>query len=696
MCRPQVRVNGKDVGGWDFGYASFRLDVTAALVEGANLVEVTADTRAFDARWYPGLGIYRDVRLVVLPHEHVVPGSVFITTPHVSPTSATVCVSCRWAQAGLTNYSFAVDRPQLWSPENPRLYSLEIDGVSYRYGIRSVRLTADDGLHLNGRRVRLRGVCLHADGGMFGAVQHRSVMKRQLLAMKDMGVNAIRTSHNPPAPGFLDLCDEMGFLVLDEGIDKWSSVAGLPPGANLEEYVSRNLRTFVRRDRNHPCVFAWSIGNEIPARSEKRPDGLTRERCRAFREVVRTEDPTRPVGNCHCDQALISKGILDDMDFTGWNYQNSYAAMKAAYSDKPVLMTESASAISTSGYFANPPAAYRNDWAYDLREADGYDHCSAIWSDIPDVELYRMEKDRYCAGEFVWTGFDYLGEPMPYSSYDAMAFARIREIPEAKLPRSSCFGVFDLAGIPKDRFWLYRSVWRPEANTIHILPHWNCRGERKVPVYVYTNGDEAELFLNGRSLGRRKKQACDDYPTAFDGFKPKPFADFRENPYYRICDRYRLRWLDVPYEPGELKAVVYRRGERIGEQVMRTCGRPVRVSLTDDPYDPKESDGLRFVRVSLVDAKGTRDPLATAKVRFRVEGDGCLVAAGTGDAGSYEPFGEASYRTLYYGQAVVAVRKTGLGEMRLIASAEGLEDGVWSSGRTPCAPNTTKAACSVR
>ncbi len=499
MARPQVWINGKLAGGWDYGYLGFTLEVAKLFRPGANAIAVKADTRDHRSRWYPGAGIYRKVTFVEKPAEHVVPGSVFVTTPEVTADHATVRVACEWAKAGPSNFTFTVKNPHRWDVDDPFLYELELDGETYRYGIRSFRFTPDDGFHLNGRRVQLKGVDLHSDLGLLGMAFDKSAARRQLTLMKDMGANALRTSHNPPAPEMLDLCDELGFVVWDECFDKWDGTAGRRGNENLEAYVTHNLQAFARRDRNHPSVVVWSMGNEIMCGDENNPanPGLTRDRCRFFREMMRLVDPTRPIGVGNISN-LAAKNILDreifaDLDITGWNYCGSYAGPHAKYPDRPVVYSESASALSTYGFYLPDLPNGIQDHAKKLAQCTSYD---GLGIDIPDAEFARMERDRYCAGEFVWIGIDYLGEPHPFWT-------------EA---RSSYFGAVDLVGVKKDRFYLYRSHWNKSARTLHVLPHWNWEafapGSTKplnVPVFVYTDAEEAELFVNGRSQGRRRK-----------------------------------------------------------------------------------------------------------------------------------------------------------------------------------------------
>ena len=675
MANPEVRVNGRQVGGWDYGYMGFSADASDVVHSGTNLVEVFATTMWHGARWHPGGGIYREARLVIADRNRALPGSLQVLADLAHDRSSAVVKVAYETVDGPTNFSFAVSHPHLWTTDDPHLYELDIAGERFRYGIRTIAWTRDDGFHLNGQRLQIKGVNLHADLGPLGMAFDTDAARRQLAIMKDMGVNAVRTSHNPPAPQFLDLCDEMGFVVWDEGFDKWNDLSGRRPDQNLEEYVSRNMSALVRRDRNHPCVVAWSIGNEIPPASEKYPEGMTRARCAQFREVVRKDDVTRPVaaGCDHTGYFEAANDALEPLDLIGWNYSRKYVRGRKRYLDKPVVCSESASAFSSYGYYGALPSD-KGDLACAVREVSSYDHTAAPWSDIPDWEFERMEQDRYCAGEFVWTGVDYLGEPTPYAHLYDKFYPELAKIPERELGRSSYFGAVDLCGIPKDRFYLYRSWWNERSETVHVLPHWTWPGRegRVIPVFVYTSGDEAELFLNGRSLGRRRKREG-RFPVDFVR-ETRRFGDSRTNGYYAVCAKYRLRWLDVPYEPGGIRAVAYRAGRPIGETRMRTAGRPVAVRLTRDPYQ-RPHDRTVFVQVDLVDAKGVRDPRATDRVRFALRGPGEIVAVGNGNARGADSFGQTDSHPLYFGKAVVVVRLEGDLPATLTASVPGLAEG---------------------
>ena len=827
MAFPKVYVNGQLAGQWDYGYMSFRVDATPYVTFGAdNVIAVHADTRNQGTRWYPGAGIYRKVTMTVCNPIHIAHWGTYVTTPEVTDESATVRVRSTiqnyldtntqatldvmildpkgnpaatsrvpvdLSAGGATEMyqSLTVKTPQRWDIETPRLYTVStavrIDGKvmdmdKTTFGIRTFRFTADDGFHLNGRRVQLYGVNLHHDHGPLGAAFYTRAMERQLEIMRDMGVNGIRTSHNPPAPELLDLCDRMGFVVWDEAFDKWDDKAGRIEGQpSLEEYGEKQIRNLVLRDRNHPSIVIWSIGNEIGNQPYDR-EGKSPERVKFMSEFVRKYDPTRPVGiSCHIP-GTADEPILDALDLTGWNYARRYARYRERYPDKPILYSESASALSTRGFYSLPFPNEKTDYSEQL-QVDSYDLNAAAWSDIADAEFQLMEDDRFVAGEFVWTGFDYLGEPTPFNQ-------------EA---RSSYFGIVDLCGIPKDRFYLYRSYWRPETTTVHILPHWNWpdRVGQNVPVFVYTNGDSAELFLNGKSLGRRAKGEAPARPVNFAQGKPaqasseetdkdntaalanddsaatrwcaaaadagqwwqvdlgevrpvrflriqfereaknygyeikasadaanweviaakstsrRPqwggptetfhdvdaqarylrieFTELRErtwasikefgaypakaeSPYYDVTYKYRLRWNDVTYEPGELKAVAYKDGRQIGEAVVRTAAQPAAIRLTPDRTELVASgEDLCYILVEALDKSGTLCPLADNLVRFQVEGPAEIAGVGNGNPLSLEPF-HADYRKLFFGKAMLILRtKEGQsGAVRILAESDGL------------------------
>ena len=729
MAHATVYLNGCVAGGWDYGYLGFRCDLTPYLREGANRLLVKADTRTMHSRWYPGAGIERRVRWTTVDPVHLEHESLYVTTPEVSAERATVRVAGR-----VTNPAFAaaeatvelvlrdpdgrtvatgtrqvalarrrggafdvelnVVNPRRWELVDPApLYRLtatvtapgSTDAETVGVGLRSFAFDPDRGFILNGRRVQLNGVNLHTDMGILGMAFNRSVMRRQLKRMRDMGVNALRTSHNAQAPELLELCDEMGVFVWNECFDKWDDTCGRGD-QNLELFVDRQLRAWVSRDRNHPSVFVWSIANEIPPQGTNRvvrkyQEGTTYARCARFRDVVRELDVTRPVGIGSCASGdAVRYGDYDCLDIVGFNYGGQYANFRAAHPKTPLLYSESASCVSSKGYYADALPTNKIQFAVKDRAVDSMDHNSAPWSDVPDKEFERMERDLHIGGEFVWTGIDYLGEPYPYMHY---LDPEIMKLPTRELARSAYFGICDLLVFPKDRYYLYRSHWNPAAFTLHLAPHhWNFPGRegQNRPVYVYTSAETAELFLNGRSLGRRTKDRTliSGRNTKSDTSAYGGTAGYRDpSGYYRLLDRYRLRWLDVPYEPGELKVVAYGPdGAALGTETVRTAGEPVAVKLEPEASElPADGTTYVFVRVALTDDAGTEVPKRTDFVSFDVTGPGEILAVGNADPRQCtRTFKQVDGHPLYFGEAgLVLRRKPGQkGEIVLTASAEGL------------------------
>jgi len=824
MAFPKVYVNGKLAGEWDYGYMSFRVDATKYVKFGRkNVIAVRVNTTRHGTRWYPGAGIYRKVTMTICEPVHVAHWGTYITTPEVSDDSATVRVQTTVknhlnkksnidvevvlldpngqqitmgnksdtipaAGSDELDQSLVVANPQRWDITSPKLYTAKtiihmgdkiVDTDISTFGIRTFKFTADDGFHLNGQRVQLYGVCLHHDQGPLGAAFYTRAMERQLEIMRDMGVNAIRTSHNPPAPELLDLCNRMGFVVWDECFDKWDATADrIKSGPPLEEHAEKQLRNLVMRDRNHPCVVVWSIGNEIGNQPRTR-EGKSPERVKFMSDFVRKYDPTRPVGMACNVPETANQPILDALDLTGWNYGRHYDRYRKRYPDRPIIYSESASALSTRGFYELPFPELKTQYS-EKTQVDSYDLNAAPWADIPDAEFQLMKKDNFVAGEFVWTGFDYLGEPTPFS-HDA---------------RSSYFGIVDLCGIPKDRFYLYRSYWQPDVTTIHILPHWNWpdRVGKNVPVFVYTNGDSAELFLNGKSLGSRTKGELPEKPVNFAQGKPASasssqsnmgniaanasdadsitrwcaadgiaeqwwqvdlgeaqpirylgigfewearrygyeikisgdqstwqtiatkstsmrrnsrwsfhevdvqaryvrieFTELRsgtwasirefvaypekvESDYYAVTYKYRMRWNDVIYEPGELKVVAYKDGKEIGQAIMRTADKPAKIQLTPDRTKLSASgEDLCYILVEALDEKGTLFPLANNLIRFKIDGPAEIAGIGNGNPLSLEPF-QADYRKLFYGKAMLILRMTEGqgGKVHVTAESDGL------------------------
>ncbi|HHY84498.1 MAG TPA: DUF4982 domain-containing protein [Verrucomicrobia bacterium] len=709
MSYANVWLNGKYVGGWPYGYASWRLDLTPYLRFGEdNVIAVRLDNPPDSSRWYPGGGIYRNVWLVKTSPLHVSQWGSYVTTPEISAASATVQIqisldnhlgtnavvnvrnevfelsrdgrrgrsvaSVRTDAVGVapgkrqpTESRVTIRRPRLWSVREPDRYvvvtSIEqngrlVDRYETPFGIRTIRFDAEKGFFLNGEHVRINGVCNHHDLGALGTALNVRALERQLEILREMGCNAIRTSHNPPAPELLDLCDRMGFLVMDEAFDCWAGRKKPNDYARLfPDWHEKDWRAQLRRDRNHPSIILWSTGNEI--REQGSPAG--HRISETLTRIAHEEDPTRPVtAGCNNIQAGYN-GFQKTVDVFGYNYKpQEYGRFREANPDIPLYSSESASTVSSRGEYFFPVVDDKSQGLADFH-VSSYDLYAPRWATTPDTEFRGQDEHPYVAGEFVWTGFDYLGEPTPYNAdvsnllnytdpaEQARAKKELEEIGRIRVPsRSSYFGIIDLAGFKKDRFYLYQSRWRPELPMAHILPHWNWpeRIGQVTPVHVYTSGDEAELFLNGKSLGRKKKGRFE----------------------------YRLRWDDVVYEPGELRVVAYKGGKRWASDVVKTTGPASRLKLEPD-RDRINADGrdLSFVTLTVTDKDGLMVPRAKNAIRFSIEGPGEIVATDNGDPTSFESF-QSPERKAFNGLALVIIRgRPGQpGRITVTAESDGL------------------------
>ena len=682
MAEPTVKLNGQEAGYWAYGYNTFRVDLTPFMKAGDNLLEVDLKNVEESSRWYPGAGIYRPVKLVTTGPEWIDPWKTFIRTTELKDGRATVeltmglgCipdsyqaieVELRDAKGRLvghehqavaangkdTEFCFNIQQPKLWSPESPYLYTAHIkymqngqtlDEVKQKFGIRTVKVSKEGGFQLNGETRKIKGVCLHHDLGPLGAAINKAALIRQIKMMKEMGCDAIRTSHNMPSQMQMDICDSLGMMVMAESFDMWV----YPKCKNgyarfFKDWSDRDIENLILANRNHPSIVMWSIGNEIPEQGSE--DG--REISSHLQELCHQLDPTRPVtqGLDHAE-ASIKSGVAKVMDIPGFNYRvHKYEQSIAELPQGFLLGSETASTVSSRGVYKFPVVPNDNSkfasWApgYDpkaLLKADGqcssYDLDYSPWSNLPDDDWVWQDDKEWVIGEFVWTGYDYLGEPSPYDEYWPS--------------RSSYFGICDLAGLPKDRYYLYRSKWNKNQHTIHLLPHWSWglskkdKGNRigqETPVYCYTDYPTGELFINGKSQGKISK-----------------------NPAERL-DRYRLRWNHVKYEPGEIKVVVYdAQGNKAGEQTVRTVGKPAELKLeawtANEAGLNADGDDLAFVTVSLTDAEGTLIPQADDQLTFEVTGTGSFEAVCNGDATSLEPFKKPTMK-LFNGQLVVVVR----------------------------------------
>jgi beta-galactosidase len=692
MSHATVWLNGQFVGGWPYGYASWRVDLTPFLKFGAdNVIAIRLDNPANASRWYPGGGIYRNVWLVKTETVHVGHWGTYVTKDNApmktdaarmnlqvsvdNDTANDVVVSLRneifklgtdnkagkavsrqvtpdvkvAAHSTQTNKTWAViNKPELWSLEKPQRYLLvttverdgkALDRYETPFGVRTIEFTATNGFLLNGKRVPLNGVCDHADLGALGTVVNTRGLERQIEILKEMGCNAIRTSHNPPAPELLDLCDRMGMLVMDESFDCWKR-AKKPNDYHLlyDAWHEKDWRAELRRDRNHPSIILWSIGNEIPEQGRPEGPAMAAELSR----IAHEEDPTRPTTAACNDTRSAYNGYGTNLDVFGYNYKpGEFGKFRKANPNQPVYGSETSSCISSRGEYFFPFTPNKNGGQADF-QMSSYDIYSPGWATLPDWEFKGQGQFPFSAGEFVWTGFDYLGEPTPYKELEDRGN---KGVPS----RSSYFGIIDLAGFKKDRFYLYQARWRPELPMAHILPHWNWpnRIGEVTPVHVYTSGDEAELFLNGKSLGRKKKEQY----------------------------QYRIIWNDVSYQPGELKVVSYKNGKKWATEVMKTTGPAQKLTMQPDRAKI-QADGkdLSYVTVTVADKSGLMVPRSKNHIQFSVEGPGEIVATDNGDATSLVSF-QSRERDAYNGLALVIVRaKPGqAGNIILKAKADGLE-----------------------
>ena len=691
MAFPKVYVNGKLAGSWDYGYNSFYLDVTDFLnFGGKNMLAVYADTRQHDSRWYPGGGLYRKVQMLVVNPVHVAVWGTYITTPIIKSNSADVRISTAvlnqsqqkdsvkveqviYNQSGnevgrssissnleaLKNKDLEVtitlSNPTHWDVDNPVLYKAVtniysddklVDTYTTPFGVRSIRFTADDGFYLNNKRVQLKGVNLHSDFGPLGVAFNKSAMERQLKIMKDMGANAIRNSHNVAAPELLQLCDSMGILFFNEAFDKYDAKIDITETTDFEEYAHRNIRNFVVRDRNHPSVFIWSVGNEIGDVQWNINNGF--KRLHTMLNYVDKYDPTRPTTLVNDNMKSAELRHFDYYDVHSWNYTRRYRLARQLEPNKSVIISESASTVSTRGFYEFPLPTDKTNFTKSL-QVSSYDLNAPEWAEISDDDFMWQQDESYVAGEFVWTGFDYLGEPTPYNN----AVVKKMGMTDKQASRSSYFGIVDLVGIPKDRYYLYKSYWKPDETTVHILPHWNWAGKegQKVPVFVYTNGDCAELFVNGKSQGMQCKK-----PTSKNS-----------------TERFRLMWNDVIYQPGEVKAVAYKEGAKIGESVVKTEGKPYKIKLTPERtvLKPDGSD-LSYILVEAYDKNGNLCPLANDTINFELDGLAHIAGVGNGNPQSFEPF-QAHHVKLFYGKAML-ILESGFkkGKTKISAKANGL------------------------
>lgn len=663
MSEPVVSVDGVEAGRWNYGYNAFRVNLTphvASNPTGVHEIEVHLTNLEESSRWYPGAGLYRPVKLISSGRVAFDTWGTFIRTTKIENDTAYIAVDTKLngcvigekpvittmiidrdgnhvvkarqqiAADGNCHMELKLPKANLWSPEMPYLYEVKtiarlndkiVDTRTDKMGVRTVTFSKEQGFQLNGTTRKFKGVCLHHDLGPLGAALNKAALARQLKIMKDMGADAIRTSHNMPSTWQMELCDSLGLMVMAESFDAWKEPK-VKNGYNRfwDEWWKKDVYNLIMNHRNHPCIVLWSVGNEIP--EQWKEEGA--ERYAALVEWCHRLDPTRMV-TCGMDNpdADIKSGFALQADVPGFNYRvHRYEDCVKQLPQGFVLGSETASTVSSRGQYCFPDTIAVGI-AYPNGQCSSYDLEHPWWSNLPDDDWRLQDDFDWTIGEFVWTGFDYLGEPSPYDGYWPS--------------RSSYYGIVDLAGIPKDRYYLYRSHWNKNSHTIHLLPHWtwpNRIGEI-TPVYCYTDYPTAELFVNGKSQGKITKD-------------PKSHLD-----------RYRLRWRNVVYEPGEIKVVVYdENGSKAGEKRIKTAGKPYKLQLDADRTTlTADGNDLAFVTVNLIDKDGTLLPDADDNLQFAVEGAGTFRGACNGDATSLQVFTEPQMK-LFHGQLVVVVQTT--------------------------------------
>lgn len=681
MSNAHVKVNGKEVAYWPYGYNSFYNDVTDAVVPGKNEMVVELENYERASRWYPGAGLYRNVHVVNTHKIHIPIWGTYITTPSVSTEKASVRLEMEIdgaekgdrievkteiispegkivasnnapfiAQGQIHSQNFLISQPELWSPETPRLYTARtkiekngniVDCYDTRFGIRKLEYIPEQGFFLNGTIVKFKGVCNHHDLGPLGAAVNKSALRHQVELMKNMGANAIRTSHNMPAPELVELCDELGMMLMVEPFDDWSFRPKSPNGygAFFNEWSEKDVTNMVKHYRNNPSVVMWSIGNEVP--SQWGPDGV--KELTMLQDLVKSLDATRPV-TCGMDQigSVLDNGFAASLDIPGFNYKPQY--YKKAFEvlpQKMILGSETASTVSSRGVYHFPVSFEKehNSVLHHDHQSSSYDNETCDWSNTPDIDFY-MDEQPWVLGQFVWTGFDYLGEPSPYDT-------------DAWPSHSSVFGIVDLASLPKDRYYLYRSVWNTEDATLHILPHWNWKGRegQVTPIFVYTSYPKAELFINGKSQGIREKNDS------------------------TLQTRYRLMWNETKYEQGEVKVVAYDvSGNKVAEKIMRTAGKPHHLVLTSNRQTLlADGDELAYITVQVADKDGNIIPDDNRKVKFKVSGAGTFEATANGDPTCLMSFQNPEME-LFSGAATAIVRSAAKeGDIQFTASANGVK-----------------------
>ena len=693
MSHADVYVNGEEMVYWPYGYNTFDCYILPQLITGDSVdIDVFLENKPQQSRWYPGAGLYRNVHLVESDPIHIPTFGVLVRTPKISNEFAQITIDID-LQNGVDEFSVQdteykvrtdilfegkvvatvfgqhgtteVSEPKLWSPETPYLYTARtrvykptansqqkidiLDEVNTRFGIRSLSYTPEKGFQLNGETRKFKGVCNHHDLGPLGAAVHKDALRHQIAMLKDMGCDAIRTSHNMPAPELVELCDEMGMMMMIEPFDVWNhGKTENDYSKEFEDWWRWDVTNMVKHYRNNACVMLWSSGNEVW--NQVLPDGI----CivTQLQDLFHQLDPTRPVTN-GMDQAMhvIHNGFGAAVELPGFNYRTGrYIEGYENLPQKMILGSETASTVSSRGVY-KIPALIQPDAHYEDNQSSGYDLEYCAWSGLPEQDFQLQDDYNWTLGQFVWTGFDYLGEPSPYDT-------------DAWPSHSSYFGIIDLASLPKDRFWLYRSQWNKNEATLHILPHWNWKKGEKVPVFCYTSYPEAELFVNGKSYGKLRFATPEETERlakgeTIKGVSPMPqvgtfdVPEWGSQPRPELLPRYRLMWFDVPYKKGKIEVVAYdANGKEAARESICTAGKPhhLEVFCANESEKPEE---LCYMTIRVVDKKGNLCPFADNLITYK--GDG-FVAAANGDAACLDSFVEPKMHA-FAGQCTFILKK---------------------------------------
>ncbi|CEN53022.1 Lactase [Capnocytophaga canimorsus] len=696
MSNAEVFVNGQKAGQWHHGYNTFFLDVTPFVKAKNNTLAVRLENLTQQSRWYPGAGLYRNVHVITKNKTHIPIWGIQLTTPEIEKNFAKIQLKTEIESQNPSNIEVEteifnpkgekiasdikkhdefiinnkiqqdiyVKNPVLWDIQQPNLYKTVTkiyengtlkDTETTTFGIRKIEIKPNDGLYLNGRKIKFQGVCMHHDLGAIGAAVNEAAIRRQIRIMQDMGVNAIRTAHNMPAPEYVRIADEMGMMLALESFDEWA-IPKVENGYNryFKDWAEKDLTNLVRHFRNNPSVVMWFIGNEVEEQSVEEGAKVTRW----LQDIIHKHDGTRPVSNgMDRPDHVFKNNMAATMQVAGFNYRPfRYQEAYKLLPQQIILGSETASTISSRGVYKFP-VERKSMPKYEDQQTSSYDveHCG--WSNLPEDDWIQHEDLPYTIGEFIWTGFDYLGEPTPYYV----------EWPA----HSSYFGAVDLAGLPKDRFYLYRSHWNKEAETLHVLPHWNWEGRegQVTPIFVYTNYPSAEVFINGKSQGKRSK----DLNIPLDGSYTKEAQQSFERQ-----KRYRLMWLDTKYEAGEVKVIAYdKNGKAVAEKIVKTAGKPHSLRLTADRnVITANGKDLSFITIEAVDKDGNLCPNVNDLVTFKVSGAGTYRAASNGDATSTDQF-HLPKMHLFNGKLIAIVQSSEkAGEITFEAKSKGLKSSV--------------------